>query len=167
MSTSARLILASGDITNSPVFAGKLRGKAAKEVYRCAKGILVTRSVSKPLGYAVATIPGELTKGFVYTAVGQVGESAIGYISGVGFVRFLYKVAQPSRLKATLRLAYNVGCLPLTLYSKGIGGAFDLLQISKLEEMWFGSPVYIFNDNRLWVEANFTMSDVFDQIKES
>jgi len=43
----------------------------------------------------------------------------------------------------------------MTLYSKGIGGAFDLLQLSKLEKLWFGEPVYIFDDNRLWVEKNF------------
>ena len=71
-------------------------------------------------------------------------------ISGVGFVRYLYKVVQPDKFKATCRLAYNVGCLPLTLYSK---------------EMWFGQPVYIFDDNRLWIESNFTLGDVFEQIE--
>lgn len=50
----------------------------------------------------------------------------------------------------------------MTLYSKGIGGAFDLLQISKLEKLWFATPVYIFDDNRLWVEKNFTLSNVFE-----
>jgi hypothetical protein len=53
------------------------------------------------------------------------------------------------------------------LYSKRIGGTFDLLKLSKLEEMWFGAPVYIFDDNRLWIEANFTIGDIFDQISES
>ena len=50
----------------------------------------------------------------------------------------------------------------ITLYSKGISGAFDLLRISKLEEMWFGQSVYIFDDNRLWIEANFTLGDIFE-----
>ena len=43
----------------------------------------------------------------VYTAIGQVGESVLGYFSGVGFVKYLYKVVQPARFKATFRLAYN------------------------------------------------------------
>ncbi len=160
-----RLILATGDISSSPALARRFRGKAAKESYRCAKGIILTGSITKPLGFAVLQVPGELTKGVVYTAIGQVGESALGYISGVGFVRYLYKVVQPDKFKATCRLAYNIGCLPLTLYSKGIGGAFDLLQISRLEIMWFGEPVYIFDDNRLWIERNFTLGDVFEQIE--
>ena len=164
---SSRLIIAAGDISSSPVLARRFRGKAAKEVYRCGKGILLTGSVAKPIGYAAATIPTELTKGVVYTAVGQVGETFIGYVSGIGFVRYLYKVAQPAKLKATARLIYNVGCLPITLYSKGIGGAFDLLQLSKLEKLWFGEPVYIFDDNRLWIEKNFTLNDIFETMEEN
>ena len=50
----------------------------------------------------------------------------------------------------------------MTLYSKGIGGAFDLMGISKLEKLWFGEPVYIFDDNRLWVEKNFTLTDLLE-----
>ena len=164
---NSRLIIAAGDIGSSPILAKRFRGKAAKEMYRCAKGIILTGSIAKPLGFAVVQIPGELTKGVVYTAIGQVGESVLGYISGIGFVRYLYKVVQPNKFKATCRLAYNLGCLPLTLYSKGIGSAFDLLQISRLEEMWFGQPVYIFDDNRLWIEKNFTLVDIFEQIDES
>ena len=163
---NSRLILAAGDISSSPVLLKRFRGKTAKEVYRCGKGIVLTGSVAKPLGFAVAQIPGELTKGVVYTAVGQIGEGVIGYVSGIGVVRYLYKIVQPSKLKATVRLAYNFACLPITLYSKGIGGAFDLLKISKLEEMWFGQPVYIFDDNRLWVEANFTLGDIFEKIDD-
>lgn len=119
------------------------------------------------MGFAVTTLPKELTKGVVSTAVGQVGETAIGYVSGIGFVRYLYKVAQPAKLKATARLFYNVVCLPVTLYYKGIGGAFDLLQISKLEKIWFGEPVYIFDDNRLWIETNFTFNDRFETMENN
>jgi hypothetical protein len=54
----------------------------------------------------------------------------------------------------------------MTLYSKGIGSAFDLLRLFKLEEMWFGEPVYIFDDNRLWIEKNFTIGDIFEKIEE-
>ena len=157
---SSRLIIESGDISSSPVLGRKFRGKVAKEIYRCGKGMVFTGSVSKPIGFAVSTIPVELSKGIVYSAVGQIGEAAIGYISGIGFVRFIYKIAKPEKLKASARVVYNVACLPMTLYSKGIGGAFDLIGISKLEKLWFGEPVYIFDNNRLWVEKNFTLTDL-------
>jgi hypothetical protein len=51
------------------------------------------------------------------------------------------KIIQPAKLKASARLAYNIFCLPITIYSKGIGTAFDLLKIFKLKEIWFGQPV--------------------------
>ena len=164
---NSRLIIAAGDISSSPVLARRFRGKTAKEIYRCGKGIVLTGSIVKPVGFAIATVPAELSKGFIYTAVGQVSDGVIGYISGIGFVRYLYKVLHPSKLKETARLLYNVGCLPMTLYSKGIGEAFDILQISKLEKLWFGEPVYIFEDNRLWVEKNFTLSDIFETVGDN
>lgn len=163
---SSRLIMASGDMSSSPVLGRRFRGKVAKELYRCGKGIIVSQSVVKPMAYAAAKIPAELSKGFVYTAVGQVGDAAIGYITGIGFVRFLYKIAKPEKLKASARLVYNVACLPMTIYSKGFGGAFDLLGLSKLEELWFGAPVYIFDDNRLWVEQNFTLNDLLEKVAD-
>ena len=159
---NSRLIIASADISSSPVLGRKFRGKAAKEIYRCGKGIVLTGSVAKPIAFAVSNIPVELSKGIVYSAVGQIGEAAVGYISGVGFVRFIYKIAKPEKLKASARVVYNVACLPMTVYSKGIGGAFDLMGISKLEKLWFGEPVYIFDDNRLWVEKNFTLTDLLE-----
>jgi len=154
--------ITSYSITSSPVLFQKFRGKTAKEVYRCGKGILFTGSIIKPVTLAVLQIPRELTKGFVYTAVGQMGEGVIVYLSGIGVVRYIYKVAEPGKLKASLRLVYNLVCLPITLYSKGIGGTFDLLRLSKLEEMWFGQPVYIFDDNRFWIEKNFTINEIFN-----
>ena len=33
--------------------------------------------------------------------------------------------------------------------------------------MWFGKPVYIFNDNLLWVESNFTMDNRFEHMAEN
>jgi hypothetical protein len=117
--------------------------------------------------FAVATIPMELSKGVVYTAVGQLGEATLGYLSGVGLVRYIYKVAEPETIKATARFAYNVVSLPVTLYAKGIGAAFDLLQLSHLEKLWFGAPVYIFDDNRLWIEKNFTLNDAFSVVEQN
>jgi hypothetical protein len=51
---------------NSLVFAKKFRGKAAKEIYRCCKGIIATHSIVKPVGYALAIIPKEMSKGYIY-----------------------------------------------------------------------------------------------------
>lgn len=127
----------------------------------------MTGSIAKPLGFAASQIPAELTKGIVSTAVSQVDYDIIGYVSGIGFVIYLYKVVQPAKLKATARLTCNIACPTITLYSKGIGSAFDLLRISKLEEMWFGQPVYIFDDNQLWVEGNFTLGAIFDPMENS
>lgn len=87
---NSRLIIAAGDISSSPIFAKRFIGKIAKEIYRCGKGIVLTQSISKLLGFAVATVPQEISKGFIYTAMGQVGEAALGYISGIGFVRYIY-----------------------------------------------------------------------------
>ena len=83
---------------------------------------------------------------------------------GIGFVRYLYKAVQPVKLKATGRVVYNVACLPITIYSKGITGAFDVLKVSKVEKLWFGEPVYIFDDNCLWIEKNFTLNNIFEKI---
>ena len=167
MGLNSKLIIGAGDINSSPVLAKRFRGKTAKEIYRCGKGIILSGSITKPVVFAAAQIPTELTKGVVYTAVGQIGDGVIGYVSGIGFIRYLYKIIQPAKLKAAARLSYNIISLPITLYCKGVGSAFDVLRISKLEEMWFGQPVYIFDDNRLWIESNFTLGDIFDQIEES
>ena len=134
---SSRSIIAAGNISSSPVLARRFRGKAAKEIYRCGKGIVLTGSVAKPLGFAVANIPAEATKGIIYTAVGQVGETALGYVSGIGFVRYLYKVVQPSKLKATARLIYNVACLTVTRIRIGELLSLKVGQLETLvEEEW-------------------------------
>ena len=77
----------------------------------------------------------ELTKGTIYTVFGQIGNTSIGYMWGTWYFRYLYKVAQHPQLKAFTRLWYNVLSLPMTIYSRGWGNAFDLFKISKLEEM--------------------------------
>jgi hypothetical protein len=60
-----------------------------------------------------------------------------------------------------------VASLPITLYSKKIGGAFDLLKLSKLEKLWVCEPVYIFDDNRLFFEKNFTFDNVFQTMDQN
>ena len=66
---SSRLIIESGDISSSPVLGRKFRGKVAKEIYRCGKGMVFTGSVSKPIGFAVSTIPVELSKGIFHQTI--------------------------------------------------------------------------------------------------
>lgn len=39
-----RLIIAAGDISRSPILLKRFRGKTAKEVYRCGKGVVFTGS---------------------------------------------------------------------------------------------------------------------------
>jgi hypothetical protein len=75
---SPRLILAAGDISSSPILFRQYRGKTAKEIYRCGKRVAFSGSIAKPLAYAVASIPAELSKGVIYIVVGNIGEAAIG-----------------------------------------------------------------------------------------
>jgi len=67
---NSRLIITAGDISSSTVLLKQFRGKTAKEVSRCGKERILTGSVSKLFAVAVLQVPKELTKGFVYTAVG-------------------------------------------------------------------------------------------------
>ena len=97
-----RVIITTRDISSSPVLAERSRGKIAKEIYRYEKGILLTDSVAKLVKFAVAHIFVELTKGVGYTAVGQIGDGVIEYVLGIGFIRYLYKVVQPTKLKQPL-----------------------------------------------------------------
>jgi hypothetical protein len=153
----SRFLIAGGDIVAFPKFARPFRGKIAKECYRCAKGVVVTRSISGPAAFAIAKIPAEMSKGFIYSAFAQVGETVIGYACGIGFVRWIYKATAVTYVKGIARTIYNIGSLPVTLYCRGIDEAFDFVRIGKVEKWWFGEPVYIFNDKRIWIEANFTL----------
>lgn len=123
-------------------------------------------SISKLLGFAVAKVPREMSKGFIYTAVVQVGEAVLNYISRIGLIRYIYNVAKPEKIKVTAPVVYNLACLPFTLYSKGVTATFKVLHISNLKEIWFGEAVHIFNDNRLWIESNVIMDNIFEQITD-
>jgi hypothetical protein len=151
-----RYIIAAGDITARPKIFKHFRGKVAKECYRCCKGICITRQLIGPVGFAVARIPNEYAKGYIYSGIGSVGEAAFGYIGGMAFVRYIYKATDVAYVKEVFRMAYNVGGLFMTLPSKGWDLAFDSIGLSRLERYWFGEPVYIFNDSRIWLEGNFS-----------
>ena len=157
-------IIAAADITAQPKLLARYRGKTAKEVYRFTKGVVVTRKIIGPASFAIATIPKELSSGFIQSAIGEVGDYAITYFSGLGFLRGLYRCTNISYIKNTARLGYNLLGLIITLPSMGIGWMCDVVVISKLEEMWFGTPVYLFDDNRAWIEKNFTIETVFKAI---
>lgn len=163
---SFRYVLAATDIScrvNSQhkVFA-RYRGKTAKGIYRCSKGIILTVGFTGPLTFAVKEIGLELSSGFVKSAASSAAEGLIGYVSGVGFVRWIYKAATIGKAKVYARVGYNIVSLPITIYYRGANVALDLLQIGYIEEKWFGEKVYIFDDNRLWIEKNFTLSTAFD-----
>lgn len=59
-------------------------------------------------------------------------------VLGLWDIRYLYRILEPVKFKVTDKWVSNMVYLSITLYSKGINDAFDLLKISKLKEMWFG-----------------------------
>jgi hypothetical protein len=144
----------------------KFRGKTAREVYRFTKGVFVSREISRPALYAISQIPSEMTKGVIYKSIGEIGEYLIGYTSFIGVCRWVYRATDTYFIKNSARVIYNFSCLPFTIYCKGVSSAFDLMQISKLETIWFGSPVYIFDDNRLWIEKNFILENAFEHLND-
>ncbi len=153
------------DLVTTAALSRCLRGKVSKEIYRCTKAIVLTGSVKKPMIYTLSRIPTQMHNGVFYTITEDVGEHVLGYLSGVSFIKYLYIVIErPINLKASFRVAYNIMCLPVMVYSKGITATFDLLKISQIEKFWFGEPVHIFDGNRLWIESNFTMTDIFSQM---
>ena len=160
-------LIAATDISSSPKLFKRFRGRTAKEIYRCAKGVICTGSLSGPLIFAGGQLGKELTTGFVISCAGSTAEGLIGYMSGFGFVRWIYKASDVQKIKAFARFGYNVLGLPITIYSKGVSTVTDFLQIGYLEEKWFGTRVYLFDDNRLWVEKNFTLSDVFNKVEKN
>lgn len=149
------------DITARNKPFARFRGKTAKEIYRCAKGIICTKNLIGPVARAGGQLAIEVSKGVV---AGSAIEAGIGYLSGFGFIRWVYKATDVGYIKTIARIGYNIGVLPFTIYSKGISSVTDFLQIGILEEKWFGERVYIFDDNRLWIEKNFTITDAFKAI---
>lgn len=156
----SRFIVAATDKTEPDKAFAPYRGKCAKEVYRCVKGIFITRKILKPILFAGAQIVTEVPKGAVTAAALKAGECAIGYICGVGFIRSIYVCSHAGKVKNATRLVYNIACLPVTIYTKGANAVFDGIGIGYLEEKWFGERVYIFNDDRVWIERNFTASEI-------
>lgn len=161
-----KYLVAATDLSSRPKLLASFRGKTAKEVYRCGKGIVMTSSFQGPLMFAGKQLAVEVTSGYVASTIGSAVEGAIGYVSGFGFVRWVYKACHPGRVKAFARLGYNILGLPFTIYAKGVGCVTDVLQIGYLEEKWFGEKVYIFDDNRLWVEKNFTLSEALTTLEK-
>jgi hypothetical protein len=45
----------------------------------------------------------------------------------------------------------------MTLQTYGLGIAFDRLWLSKLEEIWFGNPVYVIDNNNIWLKNDSTI----------
>lgn len=107
---NSRLIIADRYISSSTSLLKWFRSKTAKEIYRCGKDIIITVSVYKSFNFTVLKIFEELSKSLIYRIISKISENVLGYSSGIGFVRHLYKVVRPGKLKETARLIYNVGC---------------------------------------------------------
>ena len=80
------IIAATDRTAHSKLFA-RFRGKTAKEIYRFGKGIISTGSINGLLSHAIVSIGSEMSKGVEMLAIGSTAKGALGYISGVGFVR--------------------------------------------------------------------------------
>nr|QUS63959.1 hypothetical protein [Haslea silbo] len=158
-----RTILAFDDL-NKPKILARYRGKAAKEVYRCSKGIFMTKSLIGPISYATAQVPGAMFKGYFFSSVKNVGLQGLTYLFGIGWLKGSYELVTNNSLKNGFRIVLNLASLPMTGSAFIIGHVYDSFGISALEEAWFGSPVYLFNDNRIWLESNFTQSIIEDTI---
>ena len=151
------------ELTVNPILSSSLRRKMAREFYRCMKGIILTGSIQKPITFALSQIPKEISTGYLSGISNQqIGENLLGYVSSIGFLRFVYKVSYPSKLKSIFRVMYNIICLPLTSVSFGMNHVFDALHASSIKTLVFGEPIYVFNDKRLWIERNFTLSGAFE-----
>lgn len=149
-----------------PKLFPRLRGKPAREIYRAFKTSLVTGQVLKPIAYVCYLVPGEMSKGVIFHIVESVGEALLGYVSTVGVCRWVYKYADVGLIKNSARAAYNICCTPITVYNFASSNIFDLCQVSNLETIWFGCPVYILDDKRFWIESNFTMRDAFNLVQK-
>ena len=150
------------ELTVNPMLT-PFRRKISRECYRCMKGIILTRSFQKPVAFALSQIPKEISSGYLNSISNQqTGENLVGYVSTIGFIRFVYRVTYPSKLKSIFRVMYNMVCLPFTSVSFGMNHVFDAFRVSDFEALIFGEPIYIFNDKRLWIERNFTLGEAFN-----
>ena len=158
-----RTILAFDDL-NKPKAYARYRGKMAKETYRCVKGIFLTRSLVGPVSHAVTQVPGTMLKGYFVSSVKDVGVQALTYLCGIGWLKGSYELVTNEALKSGVRVVLNLASLPMTGSACVVGHVYDSFGISDLEKAWFGSPVYLFNDNRIWLETNFTKVAIEDAI---
>jgi hypothetical protein len=94
---------------------------------------------------------------------------AIEYFSGFTLIRQVYYFTRNDRIRGIARTTLNCYSVFMTLPAWGFESAMDFLQVGRLEELVFGERVYIFNDNRILIESNFTaaaIQDVADAILE-
>lgn len=159
MSLSTSKLLVCGDISASHVLFKPLRGKYAKETYRFCKGVVLTREVVKPALFCGKQFVAEASSGYIQSMASAGLNYCTGYLCGVGLVRTIYKASNPGFIKNVTRTTYNVLCLPATLYYKGTSSVTDLIGLNRLEKVWFGEEIYIFSDNRVWIEKNFTLDN--------
>lgn len=64
-----KLVIAASATPSSPIWAKRFITKTATDICCCGKGIILMGSISKLPGFAVAKVPREMSKGFIYIAV--------------------------------------------------------------------------------------------------
>ena len=121
-----RTILAFDDLDKPKLFA-LYRGKAAKEVYRCGKGIFMTKNLIGPISYATSQVPKVMFKGYFVSSVKDVGLQSLTYLFGIGWLKGSYELVSNNVLKNGFRVVLNVYSLPMMGSAAVIGHVFDLL----------------------------------------
>ena len=61
-------------------------------------------NLQKPTTFALAKIPAEMGRQFIYSTGGEIGEIAIEYFFGVVFIGYFYKAVKPGKLKTTAKI---------------------------------------------------------------
>jgi hypothetical protein len=147
------------------IFA-RYRGKTAKEIYRFAKTVLITREVIKPAVYAAKQVAFESPSGMIISAAKNAGSYVICYVLGIGFAKSAYMILQDGKIKNITRIVYNLGSVPYRLYANGAESTLNLLCLDRFEEGWFGERVHICGSFSIWPEKNFTLGDAINHLGE-
>ena len=78
--------------------------KLAKELYRWCEAVVITCKIVKLVDYTPTQIPTELSKAFSYLVGSSIGDKVIGYLSGLGFIRWV-EIKRVGRLASKFPLS--------------------------------------------------------------
>lgn len=160
----ARNLVVAYNGQEKPILFRRFRGPIAKEIYRFGKALVLCHNGIGAGIYCVAQIPRELTRGYIQSCVGEFSLVLVGYCTGLTSLTCFYKLLSDSKVKTVARGMLNTYGLVATLPAWGVGKTCDVIALSKLEKIWFGTPIYLFDDNRIWLEQNCTLGEFRDNL---